>query len=168
MTRRFVTDETIGSLLPSCWFFAVIGAAACLQLDAPLPAGTMREPSEAPRQAPAQVSLPPEAPNATTAARGAEPPESTASPALAEGQPSKGVAVFEQADAAPGTQGGIGSGTLAPPETELPPYDFSPNDGSTLQSLCPPDSIVFVDGVRYVCGSNGVAYDLGLLWLLSS
>ena len=170
MPGRFVTNGTIRSLFSRGWLLAVLGAAACLQLDAPMPAGPMVESSEAPRPPAALVSSPPEAPHATRADRGAEPPESTASPALAEGQPSKGVAVFEQADAEmpPGTQGGIDSGTLAPPETELPPYDFSPNDGSTLQSLCPPGSIVFVEGVRYVCGSNGVAYDLGLVWLLSS
>lgn len=165
-----MTKETKLNLISAVWLPAVVGIAACLQLDAPLPAGTIRETNEAPGPPPVQVSPP----AMIRGAREGEDPLGTSAPELAEGNPVNGAPGFEEAGAqAPPTepsrkQDATDAAPLAPPENAFPPHDAGPNDDSTLGTPCPSGSIVFVGGVRYVCGRNGAAYEPALIWLLST
>lgn len=129
----------------------LVGASACLQLDLPSPIQESREADEAPDSSAVRSPVHREPPTNMGGFGGNEGP---AEPKIPQQQPESDDGV---ADAGP------------LPPTELRPA-FEPPGllDVTAGSLCPSGSVVFLEGVRYVCGGKGEAYDPLMVWFLSS
>lgn len=167
-----VTNKMTINLRSAVWLFSTVSLTACLQLDAPLPAGPIHNAGETPRPSPTKISSPPK--SSLIVAQGDENPDQRGSPESAGRDPPKGAARAEEADAqVPPNEPSWGEDAidatpLVPPGNGSPPDAISTEDEANLESLCPPGSAVFFEGIRYVCGRNGVAYDPLLVWLLST
>lgn len=167
MPNAIMTGATKLKALLLLPLFTMVGVAACLQFDLPLPEQLEAEEVQD---------------RASIRALPMQTPPSTNSEVLGPTVPSGPIrlldelehypngAVTDTAEAPQEQQAGVPDAGPLPPAQATPPRSDSNglDDRATSGSLCAPGSVVFVEDTRYVCGGHGEAYNPALLWLLSS
>ena len=166
-------------------WLVLAAVAGCLEFDVQMPSAGTRSEDSAPN-ATERRPLEPEGESTRKSPRPSRPrddmtrmrvtPEdkdpSTDGPEVAFIPPEAGMTDVGLSDANPPEVGGADvevaeAGAADDPPSGIPDGHSEEVGGFPPGAPCPPGSVVFVGGARYICGGAGHAYAPALVWVLS-